>query len=276
MDLITVTSTTQDRSGPRMFGSAGPSPRPHTAQSAPNPRQVSAARAGLARVLVSSHQRRHLVFPRLASELAKSEAEVDQHVAIASEVVSEAADGAFYSAIYDAVLGSWVRRCRLAAVPSEYLGTTGTSSTAERLVSWRQFLGMATRHGEIIGILRLFGHEKIPDRLNYLRGLSDEDPDEPRLELESLRTFAKFVMSERQLPRPAIGLSPSGLVVGQWIIPPDGILALEFRTSDWMRFAAIGSLPHHSRPRERVSGTLQKRGALDAIREFTSKLTQYS
>lgn len=130
--------------------------------------------------------------------------------------------------------------------------------------------------GEIIGILRLFGHEEVSDRLDYLRGLSDDDPDEPRLELESLRTFARFVMSERQLPNPEIGLSPSGLAVGQWIIPPDGILALEFRASDWIRFAAIGNTPHQSSPRKRVSGTLRKRGTLDAIREFTLQLTEYS
>jgi hypothetical protein len=104
--------------------------------------------------------------------------------------------------------------------------------------------------------------------------LSDDNPDEPPLELESLRTFAEFVTSERQLPSPAIGLSPSGLAVGQWSIPPNGILALEFRPANWIRFAGIGNSPYSSTPRQRVSGTLRMRAALDAIRAFTSQLTE--
>ena len=142
-----------------------------------------------------------------------------------------------------------------------------TSSLAAK-VSWRRFLRIATTHREVTDLLRGFGRNTIADRLDYLRGLHLDDPEEPRLEFESLRTLAGLVLSEGQLSDPEIGLTPRGLAFGQWRMPPDGILAMEFHAHDWIRFAGIGSKTRPSGQRRRISGTLEKHRAMGAIRDF--------
>ena len=148
------------------------------------------------------------------------------------------------------------------------------SSSLQEKVSWRLFLSTATTYREIAALLRGFGRNSSADRLDYLRGLHDEDPDEPLLEFESLRTLASLVLSEGQLPDPEIGLTPRGLAVGQWRIPPDGILAMEFHAHDWIRFAGIGSNPRPTGQRPRINGMLEKHRAMSAIRDFAGRLVR--
>lgn len=142
-------------------------------------------------------------------------------------------------------------------------------------VSWRRFLCAATTHREVTDLLRGFGRNTIADRLDYLRGLHDEDPEEPLLEFESLRTLAGLVLSEGQLPDPKIGLTPRGLASGQWSMPPDGILAMEFHPHDWIRFAGIGGKTRPVDQRRRISGTLEKHRAMSAIRDFAGHLVRW-
>lgn len=141
-------------------------------------------------------------------------------------------------------------------------------------VSWRRFLSTATTHREITDLLRGFGRNTIADRLDNLRLLHHDDPEEPVLELESLRTLAGLVLSEGQLPDPEIGLTPRGLAFGQWRMPPDGILAMEFRAHDWIRFAGVGSMTRPTGQRRRISGTLEKHRAISAIRDFSEHLVR--
>ena len=155
-------------------------------------------------------------------------------------------------------------------------GTARESSSLQERVSWRLYLGMTTTCQEITGLLREFGRTTIADRLAYLHGLHDDDPDEPLLEIESLRTIASFLLSEGQMRDPEIGLAPSGLVVGQWRIPPSGILAMEFHAHDWIRFAGIGSNPRPTDPRQRISGTLEKHKAINVVRDLTRQLARHS
>ena len=155
-------------------------------------------------------------------------------------------------------------------------GTVRESSNLQERVSWRLYLGMTTTCQEITGLLREFGRISVADRLDYLRGLHDDDPDEPLLELESLRTLASFLLSEGQMRDPEIGLAPSGLVVGQWRLPPGGILAMEFHAHDWIRFAGIGSNPRPTDQRQRISGTLEKHKAINVVRDLTRQLARHS
>ena len=166
-------------------------------------------------------------------------------------------------------------RCRL-PVESGLAERTDheTSSLAEK-VSWRRFLSNATTCREITDLLRGFGRISIADRLDYLRGLHHDDPDEPLLEFESLRTLGSVVLSEGQLPNPEIGLTPRGLAVGQWRMPPDGILAIEFHAHDWIRFAGIGVSPRPPDQRRRISGMLEKHRAMSAIRDFAGHLVRW-
>ena len=133
---------------------------------------------------------------------------------------------------------------------------------------------MASR--EIIELLRELGRGSVADRLVYLEGLHDDDPDEPPIDFESLRTLASFFLSEQQMPDPEIGLSPRGLAMAQWRILPDGILTVEFLSDDWIRFAGISRAEQRFSQRRRIQGELEKDKAISVVRDFADHLVGHS
>lgn len=164
-------------------------------------------------------------------------------------------------------LGSMVVHVPVASVPS-----TATQMGVAPRPAWQPQIDTASTHEEIVAMLRLFGLAVIADRLNYLRCLADEDPEEPSIEIESLRALAYFLMSERQLPDPQIGVTPNGLIQIEWSVRSSGILAMEFLPSGLIRFAAISGPAGFGDERFRVNGTLPKDKALAAIQMFSSQL----
>ena len=138
--------------------------------------------------------------------------------------------------------------------------------------AWRPQLEAASTHEEIIAVLRLFELDAIADRLGYLRQLVEDDPDETSMVLESLRALAIFLMGERQLPDPQIGVTPDGLAQIEWRLPTNGILAMEFLSSGLIRFAAISAPAQRGVERLSVNGTLPKDAALAAVQPFTARL----
>ena len=138
--------------------------------------------------------------------------------------------------------------------------------------TWPTRIAAESTHEGIIAVLRLFGVEAVADRLSYLRSLSDDDPDETPIDVESLRAMALFLMSERQLPDPQIAISSDGLMQTEWRMSPNGILVMEFRRSGLIRFAAISPSTEPEVDRHRVNGTLPTDEALAAVRPFTSLL----
>ena len=140
------------------------------------------------------------------------------------------------------------------------------------LPAWQPHIESAGTHEEIIAVLKSFGRDAIADRLNYLHQLVEDEPDEPSMALESLRAMALFLMSERQLAVPQIGITPDGLAQIEWRFPTNGILAMEFLSSGLIRFAAISAPAQRGVERLSVNGTLHKDAALGAVRPFTARL----
>ena len=92
------------------------------------------------------------------------------------------------------------------------------------------------------------------------------------MSIESLRALALFLMSERQLPDPQIGVTPDGLAQIEWRFPTNGILAMEFLSSGLIRFAAISAPAQRGVERLSVNGTLPKDEVLAAVQPFTARL----
>lgn len=102
---------------------------------------------------------------------------------------------------------------------------------------WKHRATMADSKEDVIALIRRFGLESTANRLTYLDGLAEDDPEEEHFVLESLRRFAVFVL-DRHLPSPKIGISPGGLVHAVWWVP-DGVLSMDFLPSGKVRFAAV-------------------------------------
>lgn len=149
--------------------------------------------------------------------------------------------------------------------------THGENSQIQR-ISWKEQIASATRHEEVIAILRYFGLDAIANRLGYLHRVAADDPENETMVVGSMQELALFLMSERQLPDPQIGLSVAGLLQVEWRLPNHGILAMEFLPSRLIRFAAVSAPATHGVHRMTVNGTLRKDATLKAVEEFTSTL----
>ena len=124
----------------------------------------------------------------------------------------------------------------------------------------------------IITALRRCGLDAVSERLSYLYELVEDDPDEPSINLDSLRKLALFLLNERQLGNPQIGVNPDGLALAEWPVGEKGVLAMEFLPSGFIRFAAISAPAKRGVECKRVSGTLSKSETMNAIRPFTDRL----
>ena len=123
---------------------------------------------------------------------------------------------------------------------------------------------------EMTAALRESGLERSADRLGYLQRLADEDPDEDPIAIASLRHLTSFLMDQRHLGQPDIGVSPDGVALAQWRVTGNGVLAMEFLDSGLIRFAGASGSDSQNGESLRVSGTLPKARALQAIQSLLS------
>ena len=113
--------------------------------------------------------------------------------------------------------------------------------------------------------LRSAGMISVANRIAYLSRAAAEDPEDDPIDPDSLRRLTRFLIEERQLPRPRIGVSPGGIMQIEWRIAGGGILAMEFPPDGRICFAAVSG-------GERVSGTLGKDAAMRAVKPFVDRL----
>ena len=132
----------------------------------------------------------------------------------------------------------------------------------------------ADTHEQIIEALREGGLTAIAERLQYLRNLGAHDSAEPPMEIESLRALARFLIGGRQLPDPGIGVTPDGLLMASWRVPPEGLMAIEFRPDSLIRFAAISASAKHAADRTSINGELPIDEALAVLSPFTSLIAR--
>ena len=128
----------------------------------------------------------------------------------------------------------------------------------------------ASSRAEMSDALRRAGLDQSADRLDYLRRLAEEDPDEEPIALESLRQLTAFLIDERELGEPQIGVSPDGVALAQWRVLEAGILAMEFLGSALIRFAGTTGPGSQNGESLRVSGALPKTRALQVVNPFLS------
>ena len=125
---------------------------------------------------------------------------------------------------------------------------------------------------QIIDTLDQAAMHAVADRLAYLRNLAAHDPEEPTLQLDSLRALADCLMRHRELPDPRIATTPNGLLMVDWRVPPDANVAIGFTSTTLTRFAAVSDPAEPGVERPRVDGTLPLEDALAALRSFTSRI----
>ena len=138
----------------------------------------------------------------------------------------------------------------------------------------RKALVAAQERAAIIAIVRRLGLDRIAERLDYLIELEAEEPDEPPMDIDSLRAAVEFLLRDPQMPRPGIGVGYDGEVGYDWRLQPEGIVWLVFPASGQVQYAIVA--PDQTSPDKHtsVSGTLEQGALLEIIRPFLSRGTR--
>ena len=142
------------------------------------------------------------------------------------------------------------------------------------LHDWRKLIHNAESKEKIIAVLRFSKSEILADRLAYLKKLTEDEPEEEPMEIESLRMSALFIMENPQLPCPQITVSYDGLVYLRWNLGNEGVLGMQFLPSTAVRFTAILNHQDPKSQRWSVSDVLQPSDMMKAVAPFTEQLMQ--
>ena len=124
--------------------------------------------------------------------------------------------------------------------------------------------GAQTRE-EIVGVIRRLGLDRIAARINYLIELPLDEADEVAMDIESLRSAIEFLLFEPGMPHPGIGVGPDGNVGFDWRLQPTGIIALSFRSTDLISYAAIVPAGADDEDHHRFSGSAGVKDTFDRI-----------
>ena len=145
---------------------------------------------------------------------------------------------------------------------------------APHALDWSHVVKNAISSAKVVQVLRWCDLHAIADRIAYLNTLSSMDANEPEIDLVSLRSAASFLIDERQLGKPLIGLVGDGHVYCEWRLSPKGILGMTFLPAGKIRYRAL--LPPNERGlRRKVKGTKTKEKMLRNIEPFTSQLASW-
>ena len=135
-------------------------------------------------------------------------------------------------------------------------------------IDYRGRIAEAGTADEVVEALRGFGLIEAAERIAYLVGLGIDDPEEPPLNFESLLALADLLVSDDCVSAPVISTDPDGLLLAEWRVPPDGLMAFEFLPGGRIQFAAISAPADSDTERASVYGTLPKDKALAAVAPF--------
>ena len=125
---------------------------------------------------------------------------------------------------------------------------------------------------DIFANLRKMGLGSVAERLHLLKKMADEDANEPSMHIKSLQSLEQFLIAERWLKQPRIGLSPDGLLQIEWLLEDGGLLAIWFLADGRVQFVATQGETGANTNKDRVSGVFGKDDMLRAVLPFTKEL----
>ena len=112
--------------------------------------------------------------------------------------------------------------------------------------------------------LRELGLPDVADQIDELIDDEQDDPENARIDVESMQQAITFLLLHPELPHPDIGLRRGGIVDFGWHVQPDGVISLSFDPRGSMTFAT--NVPGHDlEDRQRVSGTTSSREVVACV-----------
>ena len=144
-----------------------------------------------------------------------------------------------------------------------YLASLTALQELRERVALQQQIATAMEPKTIADFLSTGGRPAVATRIQQLLGYAEEDPDEPKIELESLRHMALFVLRCDWLPTPTVGVGGEGLLTAEWRILPSGGLLLRFGQTRQIHYAGVANVRGSREIRIRPWHFPQPKGAED-------------
>ena len=136
----------------------------------------------------------------------------------------------------------------------------------------------------LLDLLRSRSQATVADRIKEFFNLRAQDPDEPPIVMESLRSLVGFVLQTRDLATPIIGSDPEGLMELEWHLRdngnPDsywgrgnGVVSLKFLKSGLIQYVALSGPHREGSERLEAQGVSTKAAMMTSLGEFALRIT---
>ena len=138
--------------------------------------------------------------------------------------------------------------------------------------NWQSEITTAKHPRDIAMVLRCTGLDSVADEITRLLRLAANDPEEPEMQMDSLRALATFLVEDSWLPNPVVGVSYDGLLTAEWRVIPSGGLLMKFLPEGEIRYAGVVGVRGAGGFQSLNGGAATPR-ALQILRSFAVGLT---
>ena len=130
----------------------------------------------------------------------------------------------------------------------------------------------ATTTDDIVSVLEERGIVRAARRIVALSELHERDPDEPEVDLESLRRLATTMVANPAWGEPRLTLNDKGYMHAEWSTVENGRIAMTFLPSEMVDFAAISAPVKSGAEILRIGGRHIGAEAINAVRWFAARI----
>ena len=147
------------------------------------------------------------------------------------------------------------------------MGSLRDMTRGERRLNTKPIVRMG--RDNVINELTTRGLEDFAERLQYLYEVTEED--EEGIRLDSLRSFAIFMIKNRGMTPPQITITTEGLIQAIWRHPRQGTLVMNFQDPDNIAFTLLYGRWDQETRRHNLSGTVSPDQAIMHAHYFVHK-----
>jgi hypothetical protein len=164
------------------------------------------------------------------------------------------------------------------ADPSRGIGKGGVQDSASNALAHGLLpdsaseITNATTTDDVISALRRRELDEVADRAAELSRLHEIDPDEPHLDVASLKEMAAAVVRNPKLRVPQLTISENGFMHAEWRTVEGGTVAMTFLPSGRVEFGAISAPAVGGAEILRLGGLHLQDVALNAVQWYTERI----
>ena len=132
--------------------------------------------------------------------------------------------------------------------------------------------------------LAVMGRKDVANRIQQYLDIVDDEPDEPPVAIESLRSVVSFIVQQPKLTPPIVGSDPQGLMELEWHLKDNGdpnsvwgrgngVVSMKFLGSGKIQYVALSGPYRPDAEREETQGESTKEEIMDSVGVFAHRIT---